>query len=56
MAKKKEKVEIIQCRHCRYYHPLEGTAEGIYKVSPYRAYRKMHHSCERAVRKVGDKE
>lgn len=48
---KKEKVEIIQCLHCKFYHPIGNTVDGICTVSAYRAYRKWNHNCEKAVRK-----
>lgn len=48
---KKEKVEIIQCKDCRYYNPISDTLEGVCRVSPFKAYRKCSQSCDNAVRR-----
>ena len=58
MAKKKEKKEIVECQSCRYWTRMGETVDGICKVSPYRAYRKENHYCEKAVKntKIGERQ
>ncbi len=51
MAKKERKKEIVECQRCKYWTRMGETVDGICKVSPYRAYRKENHYCEKAVKK-----
>lgn len=48
---KKEKVKIINCEQCIYWHQMGESVDGICTVSPYRAYRKRNQFCEKAIKR-----
>lgn len=48
---KKEKVKIINCEQCIYWHQMGESVDGICTASPYRAYRKRNQFCEKAIKR-----
>jgi hypothetical protein len=48
---KMEKVKIISCEQCIYWHQMGESVEGICTVSEYHAYRKRNQYCEKAIKR-----